>query len=316
MDGTPLGSSTVSAIGASVKELGVDCARVEVDGVPTVAHGPQDRPCAVHSVRKSVMVCAGVSQPPAAPTSRRRAMKPLHLVRHTRSRMCRLTFRDDQSNFDLMSDAATRRRPGRPPKVPREHGDTREGLLRCGMEVLTAQGMSSTGIDTVLKRVGVPKGSFYHYFASKDAFGLEVLNRYADYFARKLDRWFLEESQPPLERLARFVEDAKAGIVKYDFERGCLVGNLGQEVVALPDGYRIELEAVLRDWERRLAACLRLAVDAGALPADTDCDELASFFWIGWEGAVLRARLARDTRPLDVFLAGFLCSAHGRTEGA
>ncbi|MEW5351078.1 TetR family transcriptional regulator [Streptomyces sp. 16-176A] len=215
-----------------------------------------------------------------------------------------------------MDGTAPRARRGRPPKIPRPHGDTREALLRCGMEVLTAQGLSATGIDTVLKRVGVPKGSFYHYFSSKDAFGLEVLERYADYFARKLDRWLLEEDQPPLRRLARFVEDAKAGMAKHDFERGCLVGNLGQEVLTLPDGYRARLEGVLGDWERRLAACLRLAVEAGELPAGTDCDELASFFWIGWEGAVLRARLAHDVRPLDVFLAGFLAGARSQDGGA
>ncbi|WP_455132527.1 TetR/AcrR family transcriptional regulator, partial [Microbacterium aurum] len=87
-----------------------------------------------------------------------------------------------------MTDIAARPRRGRPPKIPREHGDTREALLRCGMAVLTMQGISATGIDTVLKRVGVPKGSFYHYFDSKDAFGFEVLHRYAGYFARKLDR--------------------------------------------------------------------------------------------------------------------------------
>ena len=152
-----------------------------------------------------------------------------------------------------MTDIAARPRRGRPPKIPREHGDTREALLRCGMAVLTMQGISATGIDTVLKRVGVPKGSFYHYFDSKDAFGFEVLHRYAGYFARKLDRWLLEEGPSPLERLARFVNDAKAGMVRHDFERGCLVGNLGQEVSTLPEGYREALEDVLRDWERRVA---------------------------------------------------------------
>lgn len=215
-----------------------------------------------------------------------------------------------------MSDTVTRPRRGRPPKVPREHGDTRVALLRCGVEILTAQGLSATGIDMVLKRVGVPKGSFYHYFDSKDAFGLEVLQTYAVYFARKLDRWLLEEEQPPLQRIARFVEDAKAGLRKYDFERGCLVGNLGQEIVALPDEYRVALENVLGDWERRLAACLRLAVEAGELPEGTDCDECAAFFWIGWEGAVLRARLAHDVRPLDVFLTGFLANLRPTDEGA
>ncbi|MBO1758908.1 MULTISPECIES: TetR/AcrR family transcriptional regulator [Micrococcales] len=184
------------------------------------------------------------------------------------------------------------------------------------MAVLTMQGISATGIDTVLKRVGVPKGSFYHYFDSKDAFGFEVLHRYAGYFARKLDRWLLEEGPSPLERLARFVNDAKAGMVRHDFERGCLVGNLGQEVSTLPEGYREALEDVLRDWERRVAACLRLAADADEIPPGSDCDELASFFWVGWEGAILRARLTRDVRPMGVFFAGFLASIRFRPEGA
>jgi TetR/AcrR family transcriptional repressor of nem operon len=181
------------------------------------------------------------------------------------------------------------------------------------MEVLTAQGLGTMGIETVLRRIGVPKGSFYHYFDSKDAFGLEVLGRYADYFARKLDRWLLEEGRSPLERIARFVDDAKAGMARYDFERGCLVGNLGQEILTLPAAFRIALEEVLRDWERRLAACLELAVRAGELPPDADCEQLATYFWTGWEGAVLRAKLARDARPLDIFITGFLAGVRARS---
>jgi len=174
------------------------------------------------------------------------------------------------------------------------------------MEILTEQGFSATGIDTVLKRVGVPKGSFYHYFDSKEDFGLAVLDCYAVYFARKLDRWLLDEHALPLQRVSNFVEDAKDGMLKYEFRRGCLAGNLGQEIVVLPESFRLRLEEVLLDWERRLAACLRLAVESGQLPAETDCDAVAAFFWIGWEGAVLRAKLARDLQPLDVFFNGFI----------
>ena len=65
----------------------------------------------------------------------------------------------------------------------------------------------------------------------------------------------------------------------------------------------------IAELTRRLAACLRLAVEAGELAAGADCDQLSAFFWIGWEGAVLRARLVRSTRPLDVFIAGFLARA-------
>lgn len=205
-----------------------------------------------------------------------------------------------------MTNAAPPARRGRPPKIARDHGDTREALLRCGMEVLTGQGFSATGIDGVLKRVGIPKGSFYHYFDSKEAFGLAVLECYADYFARKLDRLLLDERELPLQRLVAFVEDAKAGMIKHHFERGCLVGNLGQEVLVVPETFRVRLEEILLDWQQRLTKCLRLAVEEGQLPASTDCDAASAFFWIGWEGAVLRARLARSVQPLDVFIDGFL----------
>lgn len=174
------------------------------------------------------------------------------------------------------------------------------------MAIFTEQGFSATGIDAVLKQVQVPKGSFYHYFASKEAFGQEVLQGYATYFAKKLDLCFLASDVPPLERLWNFVQDAKAGMTKYGFRRGCLVGNLGQEILVLPESFRAQLEAILLDWQARLALCLSVAVKDGTLPADTDCDALAAFFWIGWEGAVLRARLAQHAAPLDIFIAGYL----------
>ncbi|MCC6075820.1 TetR/AcrR family transcriptional regulator [Pseudomonas sp. GCM10022188] len=197
-------------------------------------------------------------------------------------------------------------RRGRPPKLDRDNRETRDALVHCGMRLLTEQGFLSTGIDTVLREVGVPKGSFYHYFPSKEAFGRAVLERYAGYFAAKLDRWLLDGSRPPLARLTDFVADARAGMARHGYRRGCLVGNLGQEVTQLPEGFREQLEAVLRDWQARLAACLRAAQQDGSLAATVDCDELAAFFWIGWEGAVLRARLVQNDAPLATFIRGFL----------
>lgn len=215
-------------------------------------------------------------------------------------------IRDDQSKLQRMNSSKPTPRRGRPPKVAREHGETLELLLRCGMEVLTEQGFAATGIDAVLKRVQVPKGSFYHYFDSKEAFGQAVLQRYADYFARKLDRCFSDLSVSPLRRLSNFVEEAKVGMARYQFRRGCLVGNLGQEVLVLPDSFREQLEITLQDWEQRLSACLEEAVKLGEVSCVHDCKALAAYFWVGWEGAVLRARLTQQVRPLDIFFQGFL----------
>ncbi len=97
----------------------------------------------------------------------------------------------------------------------------------------------------MLKRVGVPKGSFYHFFANKHEFGEAVIQNYVEYYARKMSRIFDDESLSPLSRLREFVEDAKRGMLKYGYRRGCLIGNLGQELASLDDAFREQLEAVL-----------------------------------------------------------------------
>lgn len=198
------------------------------------------------------------------------------------------------------------KRRGRPPKQPRDNPDTRDALIRCGVAVLTEQGFVATGIDGVLRQVGVPKGSFYHYFDSKEAFGQAVMERYDAYFAAKLDRWLLDESTPPLRRIEYFMQDAMAGMARHHYRRGCLVGNLCQEVTILPASYRERLQAILQSWEQRLAACLQLAAERGDIAPDTDCSRLAELFWIGWEGAVQRARTVQSDAPMALFGQEFL----------
>lgn len=182
--------------------------------------------------------------------------------------------------------------------------DTRNLLLRSGLQVLTEKGFSATGIEEILARVGVPKGSFYHYFGSKEAFGLELIESYAEFYARRLDRHFLNRDMRPLDRVRAFIEDAKAGMERFAYRRGCLIGNLGQEMVALPESFRARLRNTFRDWENRLAVCLMEAQEAGELAVHADPRQIAACFWIGWEGAVLRSKLEQSLAPIETF-SGF-----------
>lgn len=198
------------------------------------------------------------------------------------------------------------RRRGRPPKdAGVSYAETRTLLIRTGLAVLTEKGYSSVGIDEILRLVAVPKGSFYHYFPSKEAFGQALIAAYADYFARKLDGCFLDAACSPLQRLRNFVEDARQGMAKHGFRRGCLVGNLGQEMAVLPESFRCQLAGVFEDWQQRTERCLKEAQRMGEIDATLDCASLAAFFWIGWEGAVLRAKLERQPTALDTFAGGF-----------
>lgn len=189
--------------------------------------------------------------------------------------------------------------------IPDSRVRTRERLIRHGTALLTEFSFDGTGIERLLREVGVPKGSFYHYFPSKQAFVLAVIDNYVAYFDRKFDRLLGNASRQPLQRLQDWVAEARMGMARHQFRRGCLVGNLAQELGAHDDRFRGRLEAVFQSWQGRVRGCLADAVAAGQLSADADPAMLAEFFWIGWEGALMRAKLTRDPGPIDRFARQF-----------
>ena len=197
-------------------------------------------------------------------------------------------------------------RRGRPPKNRLEKRDTKAELIRSGLEQLTESGFSASGIDSILKKIGVPKGSFYHYFTSKEAFGLAVIESYANYFSKKLDNYLVDEAFAPLMRIKNFAENAKSGLEYHQFKRGCLVGNLGQEIDLLPDSFRPILMAIFINWETKIADCLKAAQTKGQIANDANCEQLAEYFWIGWEGAVARTRLVKSNRPISNYIDNFM----------
>ncbi len=195
------------------------------------------------------------------------------------------------------------KRRGRPAKSGRDTTKTKAELINSGVEHFTQFGFASSGLDQILKKVSVPKGSFYYYFANKEIFGLAVISHYDGYFCRKLDSHLKNDQLMPQQRLISFVDDAKAGIEKYKFNRGCLIGNLEQEIAVLPDSHRDKLVMVMQGWQSKISEHLNvLCPDV----TQQECQSLAEFFWIGWEGAVSRCKLVQSTQPIDLFINHFL----------
>ena len=183
---------------------------------------------------------------------------------------------------------------------PKTRGETKRQLLvDIGTAIFTQKGFSGTGLDEIVQLAEVPKGSFYYYFGSKEAYAQEVIRNYAAYFAKKLDRTLGDETLTPLRRLRAFAAEATHGVRRFEFKRGCLVGNLGQEMASLQDDFRVLLLAVLNQWRDRFRACLAEAQACGEIATTADPAALASFFWSAWEGAVLCAKLEQSTRALD-----------------
>ncbi|MDP6967707.1 MAG: TetR/AcrR family transcriptional regulator [Gammaproteobacteria bacterium] len=195
---------------------------------------------------------------------------------------------------------------GRPSKSAQEVEENRQRLISIGVALLTRKGFGATGLDEVTKKAGLPKGSFYAYFDSKEAFGLALIDSYARFFNDMLDSSYLNKTYTPLQRVENFIMEARFNMAKYDFNRGCLVGNLGMEIYALPGVYRQRLVDVFCEWQHKTETCLLAAQALGEIAPNIDCAARAELFWIGWEGAILRAKLERRAAPIDVFKADFL----------
>jgi len=185
------------------------------------------------------------------------------------------------------------------PKSQPRGDNKRQLLIDIGTAIFTQKGFSSTGLDEIVQRAEVPKGSFYYYFGSKEAFAQEVIRNYAAYFAKKLDRTLGDASLTPLQRLRAFAADATHGVQRFEFKRGCLVGNLGQEMASLQDDFRVLLLGVLNQWRERFRDTIAEAQAAGEVASTVEPAALANFFWSAWEGAVLCAKLEESTRALD-----------------
>src|ERR1700753_3289970 len=181
---------------------------------------------------------------------------------------------------------------------------TKENLITVGLELIRSAGYTATGLNQVLEAAKVPKGSFYHHFATKDEFVLDVIRRYA---AGEQERWerLLDDSNlSPLKKLRRYFKDL---IATYGVSggpiAGCLLGNLSLEVGAQNPAIRSLLRQAFDAWQNAIAKTIREAMEKQELPKATRADDLAALLVNNWEGAQVRAKAEQSDRPLELFFS-------------
>ena len=177
----------------------------------------------------------------------------------------------------------------------------REKLLQVGLQVVHERGFRGASVRDIVQAAGVPQGSFTNHFASKEAFGLEVVQRYAAQSEAAMRQTLLNEHLPPLQRLQAFVARSRAGCADEGPHNGCLLGNFSAEANDCGEALRVRVLDALAAIEHALASCLRAAVQAGELAPATDCDETAAFILAALQGATLLAKAQRSARPLERF---------------
>lgn len=178
---------------------------------------------------------------------------------------------------------------------------TKQRMLDAGLRMLLRHGYNDLGIQSVLKETGMPKGSFYHHFASKQDFALQVVDRYMDAVHEGLDASLGDRSLAPLSRVRKFFESTRD---KYheDGYLGCMLGGLGQELSGVSPIFQERIETCLGTIADRIAFCMEEAQSSGDLPPDADPRHMANLIVNCWEGAALRSRLLRDPAPLNSML--------------
>jgi TetR/AcrR family transcriptional repressor of nem operon len=163
-------------------------------------------------------------------------------------------------------------------------------------------GYASTGVKEILDEADVPKGSFYHYFVSKEAFAKKVLELYVRGENERAEKIFHEGKAAPLKRLRRYFEELIAVYGPAAGGGGCLIGNLSQEMADQSDSLQALLHVSFSNWQTGVAGVLQEAIDRGDLAKSNKPQELASFLLNSYEGALLRAKADRSNKPLENFM--------------
>jgi TetR/AcrR family transcriptional regulator, transcriptional repressor for nem operon len=180
--------------------------------------------------------------------------------------------------------------------------DTRTRLIEAGMAVMFEKGYTNAGLQEVLSLVGVPKGSFYHYFESKEDFALKIVAHVEDNYARLLNSYFNDSALTPVNRLRKYFKDKTVDMLEQRCRKGCLIGNLSQEMSDQSEALRQELARVMRHWRDLYSACIQEAQSAGEIDKRLSPQTLAESLLSGWEGAIMRSKTQKTVEPMEAFI--------------
>lgn len=177
----------------------------------------------------------------------------------------------------------------------------RQKLLDIGMQVVHQHGFAGASVRDIVQAAGVPQGSFTNHFASKEVFGLEVIDLYFENSCETMRQTLRNDELPPLQRLRAYIDAGKNRLNKDGMRNGCLFGNFTAEATDTSESIRLRLIEVFAEVQASFAYCLRAAVKAGEISPSLDCDELAGFIVSSLQGAILLAKAQRSPVPVERF---------------
>ena len=177
----------------------------------------------------------------------------------------------------------------------------RDKIIASGTRTVHERGFAHAGLREITAAAGVAQGSFTNHFASKEEFGVAVLNHYFEQIRAVIAQTLGDVDRTPMGRLRAYFEAITELFAAAGWRYGCLAGNLGLEAAEHSETIRRRLSEIFAEWTPPFAQVIRQAQTAGEIRADLDAEEAGAALLEAWHGAMLRMKIERTPAPLDRF---------------
>lgn len=175
-------------------------------------------------------------------------------------------------------------------------------VIAGGETLLREKGYHNTGIKNILDHCEIPKGSFYNFFPSKEAFTQDVIVHYGNRLQTYISMFVHDTSKTPVERLRALYY----GIIGYaeadGCSKGCLVYNLAYELGGLNKDIAHTLDTQFENWLTLITECIREGQELGEIRTDKEAGEMASVLHTAVNGSYGRVKMKRDTAPMRLMV--------------
>lgn len=174
----------------------------------------------------------------------------------------------------------------------------REKIVDAASRHFHEFGYNATGIQDIVDSAGIPKGSFYAHFKSKETLGLEVLATDAEVTQGTL---IVSDDEHPLERLQNHFKTLASDYYRLKYRSGCLIGDFASELASNPKFRQATLHH-MTVWSENIAEVLGQAQNRGDVSKDREAGTLARYLLDSFLGSALRVRMSRSQQPFYEWL--------------
>ena len=179
---------------------------------------------------------------------------------------------------------------------------TRDIILEAGHKAITAKSYHACGLKEILDLAGVPKGSFYHYFKSKDDFGLQLIESSTDGWNQQCRGKLTDRAYSPLNRLKNYFNDKITYFLEHGLSCECALPKMALETSQLNEVMRGAIKYSFDSMASVLAQTIREAQIAGEIVSKDDADMLANMINSSLQGIIIRVQIDKSIVPLEQFV--------------